>query len=57
MSTPSLPDSELTGALKVDTGHYVATHHPAGNYPGGVVGLHYRFTLREGLIEGLVIEP
>ncbi|MEU0804933.1 nuclear transport factor 2 family protein [Streptomyces sp. NPDC005970] len=48
---------ELTGALKIDTTHYVATHHLEGNFPGGVVDLHYRFTLSEGLIEGLLIEP
>ncbi|MER5943414.1 nuclear transport factor 2 family protein [Streptomyces sp. NPDC001928] len=48
---------ELTGAEKVDTDHYVATHHLEGNFPGGVVDLHYRFTLSDGLIEDLVIEP
>ena len=49
--------SELTEALRVDADHYVATHHVEGNFPGGVVDLHYRFALREGLIEDLVIEP
>ncbi|MCF3103199.1 nuclear transport factor 2 family protein [Streptomyces roseoverticillatus] len=48
---------ELTSAQKVDTDHYVATHHLEGNFPGGVVDLHYRFTLDGGLIENLVIEP
>ncbi|MGP8304466.1 nuclear transport factor 2 family protein [Streptomyces inhibens] len=48
---------ELTGAQKVDTDHYIATHHLEGNFPGGVVDLHYRFALSDGLIENLVIEP
>ncbi|MEU9124779.1 nuclear transport factor 2 family protein [Streptomyces sp. NPDC048506] len=48
---------ELTGAQKVDTDHYIATHHLEGNFPGGVVDLHYRFALNDGLIEDLVIEP
>lgn len=48
---------ELTGAQKVDTDRYIATHHLEGNFPGGVVDLHYRFTLSDGLIEDLVIEP
>ncbi|MFF4625050.1 nuclear transport factor 2 family protein [Nonomuraea jabiensis] len=48
---------ELTGASKIDTDHYVATHHLEGDFPGGVVDLHYRFTLIDGLIEGLLIEP
>ncbi|MPY55028.1 nuclear transport factor 2 family protein [Streptomyces acidicola] len=48
---------ELTGAQRVDTDRYVATHHLEGNFPGGVVDLHYRFTLSDGLIEGLRIEP
>ncbi|MFE1772760.1 nuclear transport factor 2 family protein [Streptomyces sp. NPDC059008] len=48
---------ELTGAQKVDTDHYIATHHLEGNFPGGVVDLHYRFALSNGLIKDLVIEP
>jgi ketosteroid isomerase-like protein len=48
---------ELTGVQKVDVNHYIATHHLEGNFPGGVVDLHYRFTLSGGLIENLVIEP
>ncbi|MEV7323443.1 nuclear transport factor 2 family protein [Streptomyces sp. NPDC093970] len=49
--------SELTAALKADQDHYVATHHLEGDFPGGVVDLHYRFALRDGRIETLVIEP
>ncbi|MFE7710422.1 nuclear transport factor 2 family protein [Streptomyces sp. NPDC057486] len=48
---------ELIGAQKVDADRYVATHHLEGNFPGGVVDLHYRFTLSDGLIEDLRIEP
>ncbi|MFG3019877.1 nuclear transport factor 2 family protein [Streptomyces sp. NPDC048254] len=49
--------TELTGVQKVGTDHYVATHHLEGDFPGGMVDLHYRFTLSDGLIENLVIEP
>lgn len=49
--------SRLTGARRTDADHYVATHHLEGDFPGGTVDLHYRFTLRDGLVERLVIEP
>ncbi|MFI9392662.1 nuclear transport factor 2 family protein [Streptomyces bauhiniae] len=49
--------TELTGAQRVDPAHYIATHHLEGNFPGGQVDLHFRFTLRGELIEQLVIEP
>jgi hypothetical protein len=49
--------NELSGAQEVDARHYVTTHHLEGDFPGGVVDLHYRFALRGGLIESLVIEP
>ncbi|MFF0713425.1 nuclear transport factor 2 family protein [Streptomyces bauhiniae] len=49
--------TELIGAQKVDADHYVATHHLEGDFPGGVVDLHYRFRLGGGLIEDLRIEP
>ncbi|MFF0047147.1 nuclear transport factor 2 family protein [Streptomyces sp. NBC_01620] len=49
--------TELTGAQQTDVTRYVATHHLEGNFPGGTVDLHYRFTLRDDLIERLVIEP
>ncbi|MFF2216775.1 nuclear transport factor 2-like protein [Streptomyces antibioticus] len=49
--------TELTAAQQTDPTHYTATHHLEGNFPGGTVDLHYRFTLRNDLIEHLVIEP
>jgi ketosteroid isomerase-like protein len=49
--------SELTGAQKTDAAHYTATQHLEGDFPGGTVDLHYRFTLRDNLIDNLVIEP
>ena len=49
--------TRLTGAQQADATHYVATHHLEGNFPGGTVDLHYRFTLRDDLVERLVIEP
>lgn len=48
---------KLTGALRIDDDHYDARHHLEGNFPGGVADLHFRFTLRDGLIARLVIEP
>ena len=48
---------ELTGAEKIDDEHYTATNHLEGDFPGGVVDLHFRFTLRDGRIARLVIEP
>ena len=48
---------KLTGAARIDDDHYDARHHLEGNFPGGVADLHFRFTLRDGLIASLVIEP
>ncbi|MFI1767694.1 nuclear transport factor 2 family protein [Streptomyces sp. NPDC020800] len=48
---------ELTDAQQTDPTHYVATHHLEGNFPGGSVDLRYQFTLRDDLIERLIIEP
>ncbi len=48
---------ELTGTEKLDEDHYVATHHLEGDFPGGVADLHFRFTLRDGKIAALTIEP
>ncbi|MCX4647529.1 MULTISPECIES: nuclear transport factor 2 family protein [unclassified Streptomyces] len=48
---------ELTGAQQTDATHYSATHHLEGDFPGGTIDLHYRFTLRDHLIEQLVIAP
>ncbi|MFE7779170.1 nuclear transport factor 2 family protein [Streptomyces sp. NPDC057445] len=47
----------LTRAHRTDDTHFVATQHLEGDFPGGVVDLRYRFSLRGGRIERLVIEP
>ncbi|MGW0413698.1 nuclear transport factor 2 family protein [Streptomyces collinus] len=47
----------LTNAQQTDIAHYTATHHLEGNFPGGTIDLHYRFTLRDNLIAHLAIEP
>lgn len=47
----------LTEAQQTDATRYIATHHLEGNFPGGTIDLRYQFTLRDGLIERLVIEP
>lgn len=49
--------SRLTGAQQTDGTHFIAIQHLEGDFPGGVVDLHYRFSLRGGHIERLVIEP
>ncbi|MBO0876494.1 MAG: nuclear transport factor 2 family protein [Pseudonocardia sp.] len=48
---------ELTAATRIDKDHYVATHHLEGDFPGGVVDLRFQFTLRDGRIAQLIIEP
>ena len=47
---------ELIGAEKIDNEHYTAINHLEGDFPGGVVDLHFRFTLRDERIARLVIE-
>lgn len=48
----------LTAAAKLDDRHHDAVHHLEGDFPGGVVDLHFRFTLTDdGKIADLVIEP
>ncbi|MER5879320.1 nuclear transport factor 2 family protein [Streptomyces sp. NPDC060235] len=49
--------TELTAAHRTDATHVTATHHLEGDFPGGQVDLRFRFTLRDGLIERLVIAP
>jgi ketosteroid isomerase-like protein len=49
--------TELTGSRRIDDEHYVATHHLEGNFPGGVADLQFKFTLRDGRISQLTIEP
>jgi ketosteroid isomerase-like protein len=46
----------ITGAAMADDHHYDVTHHLEGNFPGGQVDLHFRFTLRGGAIAQLIIE-
>jgi ketosteroid isomerase-like protein len=48
---------ELTGASRIDDDHYVAIHHLEGNFPGQVADLLFKFTLRDGRISQLTIEP
>ena len=49
--------STLIAAYRLDDDHFDAVHHLEGDFPGGVVDLHFRFALREGRITRLVIEP
>ncbi|MFI9644293.1 nuclear transport factor 2 family protein [Micromonospora sp. NPDC051925] len=49
--------TELTSATSVDDTHFVVTQHLEGDFPGGVVDLHYRFTTSGALITHLTIEP
>ncbi|SNT65774.1 SnoaL-like domain-containing protein [Asanoa hainanensis] len=49
--------TELTGASRVDAEHYDVRQRLEGDFPGGVVDLHFRFTLRGGAVSELVIEP
>jgi hypothetical protein len=47
---------EMTGATKVGDDGYDVIQHLEGDFPGGVVDLHFRFALRDGTIVRLVIE-
>jgi hypothetical protein len=47
----------LTGAEAVDDNTWLVTNHLEGDFPGGVVDLHYRFVLVGDLISGLEIAP
>jgi len=47
---------EMTGAAALDHNHYDVIHHLEGNFPGGQVDLHIRFTLNDRKITRLVIE-
>ncbi|NYI76833.1 nuclear transport factor 2 family protein [Nocardioides panzhihuensis] len=49
--------TELTGAFRLDATHYDVIHHLEGDFPGGVVDLHFRFAMRDDLIQTLTIEP
>jgi ketosteroid isomerase-like protein len=45
----------LTEAVRVDDTHWIARQHLEGDFPGGVVDLDFRFTLRGDRIAELVI--
>ena len=47
----------LTGFDDLGDGVYVVRNHLEGDFPGGEVDLHYRFQIRDGLIEHLEIAP
>ena len=49
--------TELIGAQRVDDRQWVAVSHLEGDFPGGVVDLRYRFTLRDDRIAVLTIAP
>lgn len=50
--------TEVTGATSTDETHHDVVHHLEGDFPGGVVDLHFRFVLAaDGRIASLVIEP
>ena len=46
----------MTAAIKLGDERYDVAHHLEGNFPGGKVDLHFRFTLHDGKIARLVIE-
>jgi ketosteroid isomerase-like protein len=48
---------ELLGIEAVDNRTYAVRTRLEGNFPGGVVELVYRFSLRDGLISALHIAP
>lgn len=49
--------TERIGSARVDDEHWTVTNHLEGDFPGGVVDLVYRYTLRDGLIAELTIAP
>ena len=49
--------TEFTGANALDTTSFDVVQHLEGDFPGGVADLHYRFTLEDGRISRLGIEP
>jgi hypothetical protein len=42
---------------RLDEARFLVTNRLEGDFPGGLVDLRYRFTLRDGLIEDLTIAP
>lgn len=49
--------TEVIAAIKVDDAHFTVVQHLEGDFPGGVVDLQFRFTVRADQIAELVIEP
>lgn len=49
--------TEFTGATRIGEAHVDVVQHLEGDFPGGVVDLHFRFTLDGTAISRLVIEP
>ncbi|WP_433604987.1 nuclear transport factor 2 family protein [Dactylosporangium sp. CA-139114] len=49
--------TELLHATRLGEERYDVTQRLEGDFPGGVVDLHYRFTLRGSSIVRLIIEP
>ncbi len=49
--------SEIRESLPDGPGRFLVKAHLEGNFPGGVVDLAYRFTLKDELIDGLEIAP
>ncbi|MGW2267383.1 hypothetical protein [Streptomyces koyangensis] len=47
----------LVGAEREGAGRCTVTQHLEGDFPGGTVDPHYRFTLDQGLISRLDIAP
>jgi len=47
----------LIGVSSDDDDRWVVVNNITGNFPGGTVDLAYRFTLRNSLIQQLVISP
>jgi ketosteroid isomerase-like protein len=47
----------LLSTHRVDDEHHEAVQHLEGDFPGGVVDLRFRFTLRDDRISELVIAP
>jgi hypothetical protein len=49
--------TEFTGATGDGVANWDVVQHLEGDFPGGTIDLHYRFTLDGGAITRLVIEP
>ena len=48
---------EPVAVVSANPDFYDVLQHLEGNFPGGQVDLHFRFTLSQGSIKKLVIEP